>query len=104
MIPMEKEKEIEIYTLVDDDGVENEFTIRMKKEFEGKMYCVLVPVNPIPDFEEGDFVVFRCETDPETNEETLVWIKDDEEHDRAADFFGDLLYGGEINYDTSENH
>ena len=38
MIPMEKEFEGDIFTLVDDDGVENDFIVRLRAEFEGKEY------------------------------------------------------------------
>ena len=58
---------------------------------------------PTPDFEEGDFIILRLESIDETNEATLVSIEDDDEFDRVADFFEDLLYGGEINYDESAN-
>ena len=100
MIPMEKEFDTDIFTLVDDDGVESDFALRLRAEFEGKEYFALVPVDPNPDFEEGDFIILRLESIDETNEATLVSIEDDDEFDRVADFFEDLLYGGEMNYDV----
>ena len=96
IIPMEKEFDGDIFTLVDDEGVENDFVVRLRAEFEGKEYLALVPVDPIPDFEEGDYVIFRVESISDTNEATLVTIEDDDEFDRVADFFDDILYGGEI--------
>lgn len=96
---MAKDFDGDIFTLVDDEGVENDFVVRLRAEFEGKEYFALVPVNPLPDFEEGDYIILRVESIDETNEATLVSIEDDDEFDRVADFFDDILYGGEINYD-----
>ncbi|MBQ7364126.1 MAG: DUF1292 domain-containing protein [Clostridia bacterium] len=93
----------EYYTLVDDDGVETEFALRLRAEFEGHEYFALVPAEPNPDFEEGDFIILRLESVSDSNEATLVNIEDDDEFDRVADFFEDLLYGGEINYDESSD-
>lgn len=103
MIPMAKEFDGDIFTLIDDDGVETDFALRLRAEFEGNEYFALVPVEPNPDFEEGDFIILRLEAIDESNEATLVSIEDDEEFDRVADFFEDLLYGGEINYDESSD-
>ena len=99
---MAKEFDADIFTLVDDDGVETDFAVRMRAEFEGHEYFAMVPVEPNPDFEEGDFIILRLETIDESGEATLVSIEDDDEFDRVADFFEDRLYGGEINYDTTE--
>lgn len=103
MIPMAKEFDGDIFTLVDDDGVESDFVVRVRAEFEGQEYFALVPVEPNPDFEEGDFIILRLEAIDDSNEATLVSIEDDDEFDRVADFFEDLLYGGEINYDESSD-
>ncbi len=100
---MAKDFDGDIFTLVDDDGVESDFALRLRAEFEGKEYFALVPVEPNPDFEEGDFIILRLESIDESNEATLVSIEDDEEFDRVADFFEDLFYGGEINYDESSD-
>lgn len=93
----------EYFTLVDEDGVESEFALRLRAEFEGHEYYALVPVEKNPDFEEGDFIILRLESVDDSNEATLVNIEDDDEFDRVADFFEDLLYGGEINYDESSD-
>lgn len=100
---MAKEFDGDIFTLVDDDGVESDFVVRVRAEFEGQEYFALVPVEPNPDFEEGDFIILRLEAIDDSNEATLVSIEDDDEFDRVADFFEDLLYGGEINYDESSD-
>ena len=99
---MAKEFEGEIFTLVDDKGVENDFSLRLRAEFEGNEYFALVPVKPIPDFEEGDLIILRLEPIEGSDEATLVSIEDDDEFDRVADFFEDLLFG-EINYDQPAN-
>ncbi len=98
---MAKEFDADIFTLVDDDGVESDFALRLRAEFEGKEYLALSPVEPHPDFEEGDFLILRVEAIDDSNEATLVSIEDDDEFERVADFFEDILYGGEINYDEN---
>ena len=86
-----------IVSLIDEDGVEADFEIIGNIENEGTTYFALVPV-------EGDgdeYVILKAihteGSDPDEFDD-LVSIDDDEEFDRIADIFDDLLME-EYDYD-----
>ncbi len=92
----------DVYTLIDEDGKEMKFELLERAELEGKEYFALVPVDTEnSDFEDGEYVILRLESLDDSNEATLVTIDDDDEFERVADFFDDLLFD-EVDYD-SEN-
>ena len=87
----EEQLDYEFYTLTDEDGNESEFELLAACEIEGVSYYALVPV------EESD-----NEKD-ENGGDILVTIEDDEEFDRVADYFDDLLQN-EIDYDAGNEN
>lgn len=95
---MAEEFNPDVFTLVDEDGVETKFELLERAEFEGKEYFALIPAEKNPDFEDGDYVILRLESIDDSDEATLVTIDDDDEFDRVADFFDDLLFE-EVDYD-----
>ena len=79
-----------IVTLTDEEtGEEKDFELLAEAEIDGKRYFALVPA-----YEESEeYVILRAEgTDDEI---TLESIEDDEEFDRAADYFDDMLFNEE---------
>ena len=84
----------DLYTLVDEDGVEQTFELMDTYETdEGELYYALVPYYENPeDMVEADteLVVLRSEED-ENGEETLVSIDDDAEYERIGQIFMDRL-------------
>lgn len=86
------------FTLVDEKGREIEFVLVERAIFEGNEYFALTPTKKHPDFEEGEFTILRLEPIEGTEDANLVSIEDDEEFDRVADFFEDLLFD-EVDYD-----
>jgi uncharacterized protein YrzB (UPF0473 family) len=79
------ENELEnMITLLDDDGNEVECEVIEMFEFENKEYVVLLPV------EEEDPYILRVDKDDEGNELFAV-IEDDEEFDRVAEAYDELL-------------
>ncbi len=80
--------ETEIYTLTDDEGVENDFELIGTVELEGVTYYALVPYTEDENAEIDEYIVLRGEKD-ENGEDVLVSIEDDEEFDRVADIFDD---------------
>ena len=84
----------DLYTLVDEDGVEQTFELMDTYESEdGELYYALVPYYENPeDMVEADteLVVLRSEED-ENGEETLASIDDDEEYERIGQIFMDRL-------------
>ena len=80
--------ETEIYTLTDEEGVENDFELIGTVELEGVTYYALVPYTEDENAEIDEYIVLRGEKD-ENGEDVLVSIDDDEEFDRVADIFDD---------------
>ena len=82
----------DLYTLVDEEGVEQTFELMDTYETdEGELYYALVPYYENPeDMVEADteLVVLRSEED-ENGEETLVSIDDDAEYERIGQIFMD---------------
>ena len=81
--------EPEIITLTDEEGNENDFELIASHETDGITYLALTPVE---DNEEGEYVILRVETDAQSGEEILVTIDDDDEFDKIADIFDDMLF------------
>ena len=80
----------ELITLTDEEGNESEFAIIASHEDDGVIYLALEPVK---DNENGEYVILKVEPDPENEgEEVLVTIDDDEEFDKIADIFDDMLF------------
>ena len=86
----------EIFTLTDDEGNELEFELIGSHEIDGVTYLALVPLK---DNEEGEYVILKTQID-ENGEEMLVTIDDDNEFDRIADVFEDMLFD-EIDHDEN---
>ena len=84
----------DLYTLVDEEGVEQTFELMDTYETdEGELYYALVPYYENPeDMVEADteLVVLRSEED-ENGEETLVSIDDAAEYERIGQIFMDRL-------------
>ena len=84
----------DLYTLVDEEGVEQTFELMDTYETdEGELYYALVPYYENPeDMVKADteLVILRSEED-ENGEETLVSIDDDAEYERIGQIFMDRL-------------
>lgn len=84
----------DLYTLVDEEGVEQTFELMDTYEDDnGNLYYALVPYYDNPeDMIEADteLVVLRSEED-ENGEETLASIDDDAEYERIGKIFMDRL-------------
>ena len=91
---LEEELEVNVITLTDDEtGEEQDFEIWARATIDEKLYYALVPVEDdgneyviLKATEEGDEVIFET-------------IDDDEEFEKAEDYFNDLLFG-EVDYDN----
>ena len=90
---LEEELEVNVITLTDDEtGEEQDFEIWARATIDEKLYYALVPVEDdgneyviLKATEEGDEVIFET-------------IDDDEEFEKAEDYFNDLLFS-EVDYD-----
>lgn len=78
----------DLYTLVDEEGVEQTFELLDAMEIDGQRYYALVPYSPDPEElvdTDGELVILKAEM--EGDEEILASIDDDEEFDRVGALF-----------------
>ena len=83
----------DIYTLVDEDGVEQSFEKIDEMDVDDNHYYALVPYyeDPTKELEaDSELVVLKAEYD-ENGEEVLVTIDDDEEYERIGNIFLDRV-------------
>ncbi|MBP5349404.1 MAG: DUF1292 domain-containing protein [Clostridia bacterium] len=92
----EEEEEVDVFTLTDEEGNEEQFEVLGSIELDGKVYYALTSV----EGQNDEYVILRLEGE-EGDEVTLVTVDDDDEFDRVADEFEDKLFG-EIDYDADE--
>ena len=83
----------DLYTLVDEDGVEQQFEMLDTMEVDGERYYALVPYydDPTKEIEaDTELVVLKSEYD-ENDDETLVSIDNDEEYEKIGNMFLERL-------------
>ncbi len=85
------EDEIDVYTLVDEDGVETDFEFIYSLELDGNTYVAFSPIDQDENSDEEEYVVFKVSTDEEGNE-VYDNIEDDDEFDKVSDAFEDALW------------
>ena len=88
----DKFDEANLYTLVDEDGVEQTFELLDTMEVDGKQYFALVPVYDDPEQQvedDGELVVLTSEI--VDGEEMMASIDDDDEYERIGNLFIDRL-------------
>ncbi len=90
----------EIFTLTDEEGNESEFELIASQEIDGTTYVALVPYDAAKkDDAEQEYVVLKLIAD-ENGEDLLVTIDDDDEFEKVAEIFEDMLFD-EIDYDAN---
>lgn len=81
------EHDEEIIVLTDEEGNEHEFSIVQVIKVDEKDYAVLIPLNG--EEEEEEAVILRI--DEENGEDILVEIETEEEFERVAEAWEELL-------------
>lgn len=86
-----------ILVLVDDEGVEHQFELVAELEIEEDVYRVLIPLEEEEqlDEEEVEVIILKVVYDEEGNE-FLSDIEDDEEWERVADAWQELVDSEEL--------
>ncbi len=87
---LEEEFEAEIFTLTDEDGKESQFELIGTTEVDGNTYMAMTPVEENAD----EYVILKVVQD-ENGEDMLETIDDDDEFEKIADIFDDMLLGEE---------
>ncbi|AQS60497.1 DUF1292 domain-containing protein [Desulforamulus ferrireducens] len=76
----------EVITLIDEDGAEHDFTVIDVIEVEGSEYAILLPVADDSD----EAVILKFANDEDGNE-ILVDIESDEEWEKVADAWEEMV-------------
>lgn len=88
----EQEYNPDIYTLVDEEGVEQVFELLDVMELEDERYFALIPYYEDADElldDDGDLIILKSQMDGD--EEMMVSIDDDEEYQRVGSIFLEKL-------------
>ncbi|NLT96202.1 MAG: DUF1292 domain-containing protein [Clostridia bacterium] len=85
-------EEVEIVTLVDEDGQEHDFAFVDSIEVDGEQYAIL---SPIDEEEESDEAIILKIGKDENGEDILFDIEDDEEWEKVADAWQELIESDE---------
>ncbi len=95
------DEEFPVLVLVDEEGVEHEFELLAELEIEDATYRVLVPLDDFDEENEEDeeneveVVILKVVLDEEGNE-FLSDIEDDEEWEKVADAWQELVDSEEV--------
>lgn len=76
----------EVITLVDEEGAEHDFTVIDIIEVDGSQYAILLPVE-----EENDEAIILKFTHDDDGNELLVDIEEDEEWEKVADAWEEMM-------------
>ena len=91
----EEEIEVPVFTLTDDEtGEEQEFELLAETTIDDVRYYALAPL----DEEAEEYVILKVSS-VEGDDIVLESIEDDDEFEKAEDYFNDLLFN-EIDYDA----
>ena len=92
---VEEFDEAPVFTLTDEEtGEEKDFELLANGEIDGNRYFALTPA----DEESEEYVILRVIDDGD--DLILESIEDDEEFEKAEDYFNDLFFN-EIDYDAN---
>ena len=94
---------IDVITLTDENGVDQDFEILDQAEFEGGNYMALAPIPENPDElleDSGEMVILKVIEDD--GEEFLEIIEDEDEFDRVGAFFTERL-SETYDFDTEDS-
>ncbi|CCO08813.1 conserved hypothetical protein [Desulforamulus hydrothermalis Lam5 = DSM 18033] len=80
----------EVITLIDEDGAEHDFNVIDVIEVDGSEYAILLPVEDNSD----EAVILKFATDEDGNE-ILVDIESDEEWEKVADAWEEMVLAEE---------
>ncbi len=76
----------EVVTLLDEEGVEHDFTLIEVIEVDGSEYAILLPA----DEDDNEAIILKLAKDVEGND-LLVDIENDDEWDKVADAYKEMV-------------
>lgn len=89
----EPEYNPDIYTLIDEEGVEQAFELLDIMELDDERYFALIPYYDEPEEaveDDGDLIILKSMMD-ENGEELMISIDDEEEYQRVGGIFLEKL-------------
>jgi hypothetical protein len=90
---LEDFEEAPVFTLTDEEtGEEKDFLLLARGEISGQLYYALEPA----DEESEEYVILKVFEDGD--DIILETVDDDDEFEKAEDYFNDLFFG-EVDYD-----
>jgi len=100
-----EEERDDLVVLTDEDGKDHEFSVIDIVQVDGRDYAILSPMDDSLEDQEGEdediIVIFRMETD-EKGEDVLVEIEDDEEWEKVAETWEDMLEEEDIDSEDED--
>ncbi len=88
-IPAEDEELVDVYTLTDEEGKEEQFELLAETEMDGVRYLALAPFTE-EEVEELEYVILKEEV--ENGETVFSTVDDDDTFERVSEFFDDLFF------------
>ncbi len=79
----------DVITLIDEDGVEHQFEVETLLEVENEKYAVLIPMDE-EYIDTNEAIIMRFGVDDD-GEEILFDVDNDEEWDRVADAYDEII-------------
>ena len=92
----EENEEIPVFTLTDEEtGEEKDFELLARATIDEKLYFALVPAD---DEEAEEYVILEVEEDGD--DLILSSIEDDDVFDKVEEYFNDLFFNEDVDYDA----
>ncbi|MFZ5943350.1 MAG: DUF1292 domain-containing protein [Bacillota bacterium] len=85
-------EDVGIVTLVDEEGKEHDFALVDSIELDGEQYAIL---SPMEEDEEGDEAIILKVGKDENGDDILFDIEDDEEWEKVADAWQEMIESDE---------
>ena len=88
------DNDVNVITLLDEDGVEKEFDVVTKLDIEDKEYLIVVPKEEDAEDEDTEAIALRIGKDVDGND-VLAVVEDDDEFQIVNEAYETLFYEDE---------
>ncbi|MEG2213757.1 MAG: DUF1292 domain-containing protein [Clostridiales bacterium] len=82
----------ELITLIDEEGLEHQFTVEAFLDLDEEKYAVLIPMRE--DYDTDEAIIMRFGKD-ENGDEVLFDIESDAEWEKVADAYDEIIEDAE---------
>lgn len=88
------DNDVNVITLLDEDGEEKEFDVVTKLDIEDKEYVIVVPKEEAENDDEAEAIALRIDKDSDGND-VLIVVDDDDEFEIVSEAYETLFYEDE---------